>query len=221
MAAKHDGPKAIAFDYGGVLAHFMDEETMCHMAGTAGLSTEAFVEPYWRLRPAFDNGDLGLSDYWNAVLDAGGSAVDRMHAATVLAELDTIGWSRMNAAVIRWALELLAAGYRCFIVSNMSVSAYEVLIARRSWARHFEAHIISGQLGVNKPDRAIFAEAVARTRLAPGEVLFLDDSERNIVAAREFGMAALQVSTAARLEADLRREFPSVPCGSLVCGVNG
>ncbi len=219
---RHDSaPIAIAFDYGGVLAHFMDEDTICHMAGAAGLSREVFAEPYWRLRPKFDSDELGAAEYWNAVLEAGGSKVDRTAAVKVLPELDAVGWGRMNTAVLRWAFTLPAAGYHCFIVSNMSTSAYKVLIERQSWARYFDPHIISGHLAINKPDPGIFEEALARTGLEAAEVLFLDDSEKNIRAARELGMKALQVSTAAKLASDLEREFPSVPRRGLLCEEKG
>lgn len=213
----HSGIRAVAFDYGGVLAHFMEDEILCHMAHAAGVSTEAFSPLYWQLRPGYDNGKLGLHEYWHAVLEGCSSPVDRGTSIPVLAELDGVGWSRMNAAVIRWVFELRGAGFRCLLISNMSESAYEMIIRERSWSALFEVHIISGLIGVNKPDPAIFEEAFKRTGLSPQEVLFLDDSERNVGAAAELGMHAVRVTGAAELSNQLQRQFPAVPCDSLMC----
>ena len=212
-----DGIRAIAFDYGGVLAHFIEDEILCHMADAAGVSTEVFSPLYWQLRPGYDNGELGLHDYWHALLDRSNSPVDREMSIPVLAELDGVGWSRMNAAIIRWVFECGRAGYRRLLISNMSESAYEMIIADRSWAKLFEVHIISGLIGMNKPAPGIFKEAWKRTGLSPEEILFLDDSERNVGAACELGMHAVQVTGAAELSKQLQQRFPTVPCESLIC----
>ena len=217
MHENADRLSAVAFDYGGVLAHFIDETTMCHMAEIAGVSPHSFRQPYWTFRPQYDSGEIGLKQYWHKVLETAGSSTNGEDVASVLSELDAIGWSRMNTAVLRWAFELLNSGYRCFIISNMAVSAYEMVIGNRTWATYFETHIISGQLRVNKPDPEIFRTALQQTKLDASEVLFLDDSENNVRAARGIGMYGLKVSTAQKLSTDMRRHFPELPSTGLTC----
>jgi len=58
-------------------------------------------------------------------------------------------------------------------------------------------HILSYEVGVMKPDHGIFRAALkAAERTVPGirpeEVLFIDDLEKNVIGAREFGFDAVQ-----------------------------
>lgn len=52
----------------------------------------------------------------------------------------------------------------------------------------FEVVVISGQVGLRKPDPAIYALAADRLGLPPTAVVFVDDLERNVTAAERTGM---------------------------------
>ena len=60
-------------------------------------------------------------------------------------------------------------------------------------------------LGLAKPEPAIYAEFARRTGYRPGEILFFDDLEANIRAAREVGWQAVQVDHAGDTAAQMRR----------------
>lgn len=80
--------------------------------------------------------------------------------------------------------------HRVLYLSNMPVAYAEVLEARCPWMSRFEAGIFSGRVNLAKPDTAIYAAAEQRLRLRPDETLFLDDSPRNVQAARDRGWHA-------------------------------
>ncbi len=80
--------------------------------------------------------------------------------------------------------------HRVLYLSNMPLAFAEVLEARCPWIGRFENGIFSGRVKLAKPDAAIFAAAEARLRLDPADTLFLDDSQRNVDAARERGWKA-------------------------------
>jgi len=61
---------------------------------------------------------------------------------------------------------------------------------------------------VSKPEPEAFLRTLARLEAQPQECLFVDDSERNIVAAQNLGIAAILFTHADALEADLRRLLP-------------
>lgn len=56
----------------------------------------------------------------------------------------------------------------------------------------FDVSCYSCELGARKPDAAFFAEAVRRIGAEPASILFIDDSARNVAAARDAGLAAEQ-----------------------------
>lgn len=60
--------------------------------------------------------------------------------------------------------------------------------------------VYSHEVGLAKPDPAAYELATRRLGVEPGEVLFLDDVEANVAAARAFGWhAVLHVDTAASI----------------------
>ena len=55
----------------------------------------------------------------------------------------------------------------------------------------FDVLVISGDVGIRKPDPAIFALAARRLIVRPGDCVFVDDLDRNIEAAEEAGMIGI------------------------------
>ena len=55
----------------------------------------------------------------------------------------------------------------------------------------FDALVISGDVGIRKPDPAIFALAAERLKVQPADCVFIDDLDRNIEAAEEAGMVGI------------------------------
>jgi putative hydrolase of the HAD superfamily len=56
----------------------------------------------------------------------------------------------------------------------------------------FDVSCYSRELGARKPEAAFFAEAVRRIGAESASILFIDDSARNVVGARDAGLAAEQ-----------------------------
>ena len=77
--------------------------------------------------------------------------------------------------------------HRVVYLSNMPSAFATVLEARCSWISRFEGGIFSGRVKLAKPDAAIYAAAEAQLNLDPANTLFLDDSPRNVHAARARG----------------------------------
>ena len=67
----------------------------------------------------------------------------------------------------------------------------------------FDGHVISGLEGVAKPDPRIFKILLERHGLEPASTAFVDDQDRNVVAARALGITALRFTSAPQLSQDL------------------
>jgi putative hydrolase of the HAD superfamily len=75
--------------------------------------------------------------------------------------------------------------------------------------------VYSYEVGIEKPDRRIYEITCERLGVRPSEVVFLDDLEVNVVAARQVGMRAVRFQSTAQaiyeMEAclvDLHTELP-------------
>ena len=75
-----------------------------------------------------------------------------------------------------------------FAVSNMSKLVWESLQRRFDIGSLFDGTILSYECRIAKPDPRIFELALRRAESEPGGSLFLDDSAKNIAAARHLGM---------------------------------
>jgi HAD superfamily hydrolase (TIGR01509 family) len=69
--------------------------------------------------------------------------------------------------------------------------------------------VISGQVGAAKPDPRIYEILFDKVGRRPQELVFVDDSQRNVEAAKGLGMATIHF----RPGVDLERELKA--CGAL------
>ena len=91
-------------------------------------------------------------------------------------------------------LERLAeAGYTLALISNWEAWGAE-LVAHLGIDRYFPTQILSGCVGLEKPDAAIYRLALERTGMAPEQVLYIGDIvELDIEPALAIGMRALLI----------------------------
>ena len=71
----------------------------------------------------------------------------------------------------------------------------------------FDLVLDSSEIGLRKPDPAIYRLTCRELGLAPVECLFVDDLECNVVAARELGMAALLCADGPATAAEVLRRM--------------
>jgi len=75
----------------------------------------------------------------------------------------------------------------------------------------FTGTLISGDVGIGKPDPAIFRKFLHRFGLAAESTVFIDDSPANVAVARSMGFEAIQFESASQVRRDLiSRGFPLV-----------
>ncbi|MDS1270431.1 HAD family phosphatase [Lipingzhangella sp. LS1_29] len=83
--------------------------------------------------------------------------------------------------------EVRAQGLRTCLLSNSWGNSYP----RAELASVFDALVISGEVGMRKPEVGIFEHALAEIGLAPQECVFIDDMRPNTEAAQSLGMPAI------------------------------
>jgi putative hydrolase of the HAD superfamily len=101
------------------------------------------------------------------------------------------------AGLVRRAHE---SGLRTALLSNSWGNSYP----RDGWDEMFDAVVISGEVGMRKPEHRIYMHTAALLKLDPGECVFVDDLPPNVNAAVEVGMVGVlhndYEATAAELE---------------------
>ncbi|BAT60016.1 alpha-D-glucose-1-phosphate phosphatase YihX [Variibacter gotjawalensis] len=108
------------------------------------------------------------------------------------------------------AQRLKAAGYRIFALTDNVHEIVAYLKNRHTFWPLFEAATISAELGLLKPEAAIYRHALDTHGLVGDETVFFDDIQANVDGAIAAGMHAKVFTTANRCEADLRELGVSV-----------
>jgi putative hydrolase of the HAD superfamily len=81
-----------------------------------------------------------------------------------------------------------AAGLRTGLLSNSwGMADYP----RHLFPGMFDVVVISGEVGMRKPEERIFRHAAGLLELEPAECVFIDDIEVNVTAAEALGMTAI------------------------------
>ena len=116
--------------------------------------------------------------------------------------IETIGGPiEENIALMR---RLKAAGRPVYGLSNFA--AVKFALARQMFdvLTEFDCCIVSGHVGVAKPDARIFEILFERVGRKPHELLFVDDSQTNVEAAEALGMVAIRYAPGVDLESELK-----------------
>lgn len=185
--------KAIVFDIGGVLIGL--DLGRCIQAFREILGYERItqlLDPYHQKGIYGDmEGGLISADRFRALVLAesrpGCTAadVDRCMGALITGmEPDTVE-----------TVKRLYGRYPLYLLSNNNPIAMGLI--ERMFRDHgidpdttFKDQFISCEMRLLKPSRAIYDAAVRRIGLPAGEILFIDDNETNVAAAREAGLQA-------------------------------
>jgi putative hydrolase of the HAD superfamily len=191
--------RGLLVDYGGVLTNPLPE-FMAEWVKADGIDPDRFAELMRRwLGPGSDRnpvhdletGRIGAAEFERLLAaelieqtSAQPGAVDR--AAGMLTRM--FSGMRVEAGMVDVVRTARAGGVRTGLLSNSWGLDYE----RDGWDALFDAVVISGEVGLRKPDPAIYALAAQRLDLPPEQIVFVDDLRPNVRAAAAAGMVSVQ-----------------------------
>src|SRR5215469_2971199 len=98
---------------------------------------------------------------------------------------------------------LISSGQPLYCLTNFSAETYPPTFQRFESLRWFRGVLVSGEVGVIKPDRHIFELLLERFAIDPKRAVYIDDAAANVDAARPFGIHAIHFTTATNLRAEL------------------
>ena len=194
--------RAVGFDYGMVLTGQPDAVAHAALLRLTGLPLELFEPLYWADRQAYDEGKLTGIAYWQKLLREAGLPTER-ESVEELNRWDARLWTVQNPVMLAWQLELKRRGLLTAILSNIGDAVLASMEREFDWIHRFDVRVWSYQLGVAKPDPAIYRHTLAELGVQPEETLFIDDKRVNIEAAQALGIQAIEFSSVERLREEL------------------
>jgi putative hydrolase of the HAD superfamily len=181
--------RGLLVDFGGVLTTdvFASFAAFCEAEGLAAEHVrDAFRNDPDARRLLFDLelGRLGEAEFERRFGAALGLAPER--AGGLIERL--FGGMRPDHAMERAVASAKRQGVRTGLISNSwGAGRYEL----DRFPELFDGWVISGEVGLRKPDPEIYAMAAERVGLEPGDLVFVDDLPGNLKPARAMGMATV------------------------------
>ena len=98
-----------------------------------------------------------------------------------------LGGLTPSASMLDLVARVKAAGLRTAVLSNSWANEYP----REGWDELFDAVVISGEVGMRKPEPRIYQLLLDRLALPAGACVFVDDLAVNVAAAVQVGMVGV------------------------------
>ena len=191
--------KAIIFDLGRVLVGIDDTRYVRVLGnGMAGadagaitriMSDELFIQ--------FDKGLLSPRKYYDAVCTKTG--INHSYDEFISAYCDV--FQPMDG--IKQLLGELKSKYRIGLLSDTNPIHFEYILRHYPYVADIENPTLSFNLGVMKPDKAIYQVAADNVKTDIGHCLFIDDLQKNVIGAINAGMHAIRFEGVERLRQQL------------------
>jgi putative hydrolase of the HAD superfamily len=197
----------VVFDLGGVLVRVARSWTEAErLAGLPAASpTEGFESDLVEAFAALQRGSTTAEEFYRSIAASSADAytavqVEAIHSA----------WSREQYPGVEAVFDALdAVGVPTAVLSNTSAPHWSRLAALNAAVPEYSVvlrakyHFASHLIGLLKPDRAVFDHVARTTDVLPQRILFFDDVEEYVAAARDAGWRAERIDPAADTAAQL------------------
>lgn len=189
----------IIFDLGNVLVEIYPERAMERFAKQCSLPLSAirtvFLSP---LHLDFMAGKISPEEFYQKVT--------QQYSCPIPREEFVRSWELVIGPPkdgIEALIEKLASRYTLSICSNTDPWHWDYVIRRYGFVRHFQHIFLSYQLGYNKPHLRVFEQVLQQLQRPSNQVVFIDDSEENIQAAKKMGIQGIVANSASQIEEKL------------------
>jgi 2-haloacid dehalogenase len=139
--------------------------------------------------------------------DAVAELVERHPAHAELIRAYHERWPEMLGEQLHETVDLLAelrdAGLALYALTNWSAETWPIAVDRYPFLAWFRGIVVSGEVGVAKPDAGIYEVLGERYGVVPAESVFIDDQPANVEAARRLGFRAIRFTDAASARREL------------------
>ncbi len=166
--------KAVVFDFFGVIS----SDEYWHFIGVDKQKPSVF-------REISDQTNLGNID-WQAFLHKV-AEVKKISVDEIQAVYES---EQLNPQILS-LIETLHAKYKTGLLTNAHHDYIDQIIEKAHLRDLFDVLVISSREGVIKPDPRIFQIMLERLEASPEEIIYVDDQQRHVEAAKLLGIKAI------------------------------
>lgn len=153
---------------------------------------------------------------WNAHQDAGRPFAEGVAALSAefphyadLIQAYHEHWEQSVPGPIEGTVSILKhlkqAGHPLYALTNFSTETFPIMRRRYSFLKLFEYILVSGEVGLIKPNPAIYQLMLKKIGRPAEECLFIDDSAANVATAHQLGFDTIRFQSPGQLHDELRQ----------------
>ena len=193
--------RAIIFDFGNVLLQWDPRRLFQRHFPAGPQAIDAFMQ------------EIGFTE-WHLEQDKGRPFADAIaersakfpQYAHILADYDTCYKDAVAGSIadsVKILRSLKQAEYPLVGLSNFPTEKFALARKTYEFFAWFDEIVISGEVGLVKPDPAIFQLLLRKIGRAAQDCIFIDDSQANITSAQQLGFTAIQFHSPGQLQQEL------------------
>lgn len=169
------GISFVYFDINGCLVRFF-HRAFAHVAADTGVSSDIVEKTFWHYNDAVCSGKISMQDF-NKTLARKFDVPHFDWAPYYLAAVDPID---ETVELLKWVQE----NYRLGLLSNIPPGLISSMRTKGIIPNiPYDTIVDSSEVGLIKPDQKIYELAAKEAKAEPSEILLIDDSRANLMAA--------------------------------------
>jgi putative hydrolase of the HAD superfamily len=194
--------KALIFDLGNVLIYFdwkIAEKRLNDIQNELGNRTTKFLKENNSLIKNLEKGKISEEEFLNEIKTNINSNLDKTTIAKIFSE---IFWENQELTRL---LPSFKKNYQLFLLSNTNIIHRKFGWDHYPFLQHFDRLFLSYEIGAVKPEEEIYNYVLSTIKLYPEELLYIDDIEEYVNAAKQLGWNAIQFKSNEKLLEDLEK----------------
>lgn len=194
--------EAVIFDAGGVL-HESNSALTDDLVRELGIEKVALKKIWANQIPLLGSGKIDEAEFWRQVSSEHGirqvAVAENLLGRAFTKEL------KSHAPILELVKELGSNGIKLAVLSN-TIEPHAKALRDAGLYDGFDYLFLSHEVGMRKPDPAIYLHALQELNTKPEATVFVDDDPKNVEAAEALGLMGLVFTDAQKVVAELRRQ---------------
>lgn len=180
--------KGVYFDFGGVVSDETEKKIVERVSELFDIDINQNKNHLLDLVSELEKGKINEKEFWKSLKQKTNKKLPHYMFAKL--------WIRkyfkkvqIHENVLRLIKELKKNEYIVGLLSNNN-KPYAKFLKKKGYYKIFNPVVLSCEVGYRKPEREIYEIALQKIELKPQEVVFVDDRQENVDAAKKFGIHA-------------------------------
>lgn len=179
----HNGIKFVYFDINGCLVRFF-HHAFTKLANDTGASSDAVESTYWHFNDAVCRGEMTMTDFNAALASALG--------------VTSVDWTAYYLEAVQPIIDMqdmvlkVSERYQVGLLSNIMPGQIDAMLKNGMLPNiDYKAIVDSSEVMAIKPEQRIYEVAAGLAAVPPAQILLVDDSRPNLMAAEKMGWKVL------------------------------